>query len=78
MKSIAFYPMTMLLLVSLITIIAQDEKIERLKSEKEDYPNIVLPEEYKALTQEDHIYGWYANDTLYIDYDNQAYYTNVQ
>lgn len=70
--------LSILLFFATIIILAQCYKIEKLISEKEDQPNIVLPEEYKAITQEDPIYGWYANDTLYISYDNQAYYPNIQ
>lgn len=62
---------------SIILNFAQGNKVSALKAEIEKAPKVVLPEEYKALTQDDNIYGWYANDTLYIDFDNQAYYKDI-
>lgn len=70
--------LSILLLFSIIMIFAQGSKIEKLKSEKEDQPKVSLPEEYKAITSEDKLYGWYHNDTLHIAFDNQAAYSNIQ
>lgn len=70
--------LSILLILAIITIFIQGSKIENLKSEIKALPNMVIPKDYKTITHEDILYGWYANDTLYIDYDNQAYYPNIQ
>ncbi len=64
--------------ILIICIFSLGSKIQRLEKQISDQPKISLPEEYKAITAEDKLYGWYYNDTLHIAFDNQEAYSNIQ
>lgn len=68
-KNINLYTFIMLVFGIILNIIFF-AVLNKAKTIPENSPKVSLPEEYRAITKEDTLRGYYRNDSLIIEFNN--------